>query len=466
MEVKKSSLGFLAFCLIICILSLLAVSAVEPLALADGPAVLWEKTFGGSHYDYGDSVQQTTDGGFIIVGYSNSFDAGSMNVYLIKADLSGNLLWQKTFGGSGIDRGYSVQETTDGGFIIGSITYDLGYPYSDRNNNFCLIKTDPNGTLLWQKTFGGEYGDDGCSVQQTTDGGFIIAGTTYLFGADDVRVYLIKTDTNGTLLWKKTFGGSGWDVGCSVQQTSDGGYIIAGNTDSFGAGGDDVYLIKTDSAGTLTWQKTFGGIHNDYGESVQQTTDGGYIIAGSTISFGAGSWDVYLVKTDSIGNLLWQKTFGGSGWDVGPSVQQTTDGGYIIGGETTSFGADQFDAYLIKTDPNGNLLWQKTLGIDGWWGGWIRETTNGGFIITGTVYSSGAGHTDVYLIKLCSENTSLGDLNCDSCVDFDDLSILINQWLKQPDIPSADIAPNIRDNLVDFRDLAKLAEYWLEGATP
>ena len=211
------------------------------------------------------------------------------------------------------------------------------------------------GFITFERTYGGSDWDDGSSVQQTSDGGYIIAGYTKSFGAGG-DVYLIKTDANGNLLWQKTYGGSGYDDGTSVKQTSDGGDIIAGWTESFGVGGRNVYLIKTDANGNLLWQKTYGGSDYDWVFSVQQTSDGGYIIAGLTESFGAGGRDVYLIKTDADGNLLWQKTYGGSDDDCGTSVQQTSDGGYIIAGYTFSFGAGEGDVYLIKTDANGNVL--------------------------------------------------------------------------------------------------------------
>ena len=206
----------------------------------DGPAVQWEKTIGGIGSDYGISIQQTNDGGYIITGFSDSFGEPNRNVYLIKTDPNGDSLWQKTFGGIGNDYGYSVQQTTDSGFIITGFTDSFG----DGDWDIYLIRTDPNGNCLWEKTFGGSNFDAAYSLQQTTDGGFIIVGATYSFGAEFGDVYLIKTDPNGNLIWQKTFGGSNDDKGYSVQQTTDGGFIIAGDTLSFGAGSMDVYLIK------------------------------------------------------------------------------------------------------------------------------------------------------------------------------------------------------------------------------
>jgi len=418
--------------LVMALLSFEAASAYEP-------AVQWQKTFGESFDDYGYSVQQTSDGGYIIAGETWSFGAGTYpNVYLLKIDSAGNMQWQKTFGGSGWDRGWSVQQTSDDGYIVAGDTYSPGVDEGD----IYLVKTDSDGNLIWHKTFGGSKCDWEGKVRQTTDGGYIIAGSTSSFGAGRDDVYLIKTDPNGNFLWQNTFGGSNWENGYSVQQTTDGGYIIGGK--AYGEGYKDVYLVKADSAGNLKWQKTFGGSGADRGYSVQQTSDGGYIIAGMTASFGAGWLDVYLIKTDPNGNLLWQRTFGGSNDDVGYSVQQTSDGGYIIAGSTESAGYPDHDVYLTKVDSTGNLQWEKTFGgsFDDY-GYSVQQTSDGGYIITGETYSFGAGWSDVYLIKLSAEVCQyelFGDLNNDCKVDFYDFAMMAANWLIDCNINPSDPA--------------------------
>ena len=337
--------------------------------------IIFSKTFGGSGTDGGYSVQQTSDGGYIITGKTRSFGEGNQDVWLIKIDSQGQEEWNHTFGGIGAydDVGHSVQQTTDGGFVITGYTWEV---YGN-GGDLWLIKTDSQGNEEWSSIFGGEYGDRGYSGQPTTDGGYILTGKSYFNYQSDSRwnngdVRLIKTDSQGNEEWNQTFSGSkegtyidGYgttryfeEYGSSVQQTSDGGYIITGMRNRFDDNDDneDVLLIKTDNQGNEQWNQIFGGNQIDFGTSVQQTIDGGFVITGYTESFGNGFSDIWLIKTDSQGREEWNKTFGGSNYDVGRSVQQTTDGGYIIIGQTGSFGNGGTDVWLIKTDSEGNTV--------------------------------------------------------------------------------------------------------------
>ena len=380
------------------ILLLLIISCRKPTAPSDQESdILWTKTYGGSNQDRGYSVQQTSDGGYIIAGWTESFGAGGEDVYLIKTDSLGDSLWTKTYGYSSSDFGYSVQQTTDGGYIIVGCTYPFGAAFVD----VYLIKTDADGNPLWTNEYGGEFSDLGHLVQQTSDGGYIIAGWTTSFGLFDFDIYVLKTNSNGDTLWTKTYGGPDFESGTAVQQTSDGGYIISGATKSFGPGDGDVYLIKTDENGDTLWTRTYGGTSDDIGNFVQETPDGGYIVVGYTSSFGAGGYDVYLIKTDENGDTLWTRTYGGTEWDLGKTVQQTSDGGYIIVGWTKSFGTGDHDVYLIKTDAEGNNFWTRTYGGTGDdRGNSVQQTSDGGYIVAGSTESFGAGSEDVYLIKI------------------------------------------------------------------
>ncbi len=364
------------------------------------PPTLWTQTYGGNNHEIGNYVQQTTDDGYIVTGYTSSYGAGGFDIWLIKTDANGDSVWSKTFGGNNNDYGFGVQQTSDGGYIIAGWTTSYGAGLED----VWLIKTDTNGDSVWTKIFGGSLGDFGWCVQQTNDGGYIISGKTWSYGAGGHDVWLIKTDANGDSVWTKTFGGSNNEVGWNVQQTIDGGYIIVGYTSSYGAGLDDAWLIKTDANGNTVWTRTFGGSSHDYGHNVQQTSDGGYIIAGWTSSYGEGEHDVWLIKTDTDGNSVWDQTFGGTSHDRGYNVQQTTDDGYIIAGDTYSIGAGENDVWLIKTDANGDSVWTEIFG--GTNHDMVRSgqlTSDGGYIITGYTESYGAGLEDVWLIRLDSE---------------------------------------------------------------
>ncbi|WP_304132310.1 T9SS type A sorting domain-containing protein [Ignavibacterium album] len=381
------------------IISTIVLYGIFSPAFAQAPDTLWTKTFGGNNIDEALFVEQTSDSGFIITGYTNSYGAGSSDLFLVRTNQFGDTLWQKTFGGSSTDEGYCVHQTSDGGYIIAGSTYSFGNSFM----NTWLIKTDEFGDTLWTKTYGGNNYDYGYSVQQTADGGYIVVGGTASFGAGNYDVFLIRTDQFGDTLWTKTYGGIDYDVGVCVQQTSDSGYIITGVTTSFGAGNDDVYCIRTNQDGDTLWTKTYGGIENDNGNFVQQTFGGGFIIIGNTRSMGAGSSDILLLRITTNGNVLWTKTYGGINPDFGNSVQQLSTGGFILCGKTGSYGAGGYDAWIIRTSNNGDTLWTKTIGTGTEENGnFVCQTFDEGFIIAGLASSIDI-NGDFWLIQLNPE---------------------------------------------------------------
>jgi len=363
------------------------------------PVIEWDRTYGGQGYDAGNFIQKTTDSGYILTGITTSDrGVGNEDLSLIKTNSKGIEEWNKTFGGISYDVGDFVKEIQDFGYIIVGYTKSYGAGSGD----LWLIKTDSNGTKIWDKTFGGSNTDWGKSLLETKDGEYVVVGTTGSYGSGNEDVWLIKTDSNGTKIWDKTFGGAGRDMGWSIQKTCDDEYIIIGDTDSHDAESTDVWLIKTDSEGNEVWNKTFGGHGYDAGRSIQETSDGGYVIVGDTQSYGAGGQDIWLIKVDSSGVEQWNRTFGGSENEWGQSILQAKDGGYIITGDTESDGRVMSDVWLIKTDSEGNEEWNKSLirgGSDSVSS--LRETCDGGYILAGlTTSGKGVGNEDIWLIKV------------------------------------------------------------------
>jgi hypothetical protein len=356
--------------------------------------ITFQRTYGGADSDYGCSVEQTTDGGYIVTGFTYSYGAGRADMWLIKTDANGDTTWTRTFGGAEDDAGRSVQQTRDGGFIVAGTTNSSGAGGDD----IWLVRVDAGGNRVWSKTLGGAGQEAGGWVQQTGDGGFIIVGTTRSYGAGSCDVWLIKTDVSGDTVWTRTYGGSAADIGNAVQQTDDAGFIITGFTESRGAGGRDVWLVKTNAGGDTIWTRTFGGPGGDEGSSVRQTQDGGYVIASCTES--EGLYDAWLIRTDASGSKIWDMAFGGTGDDWGNSVQPTQDGGCVMAGETDYYEGGFYDAWLIRTDANGDTVWTNTYGgADDDYGNSVQQTTDRGYVVAGYTFSFGATSDNVYLIK-------------------------------------------------------------------
>lgn len=375
-------------------------------ARAQAPDTLWTRTFGGLFNDFGHSVDLANDDGYVVAGETYSLDDGSYDIFLLKLNSSGDTLWSRFFGGIQSEYGNYVISTSDSGYAIIGETRSYGAGSYD----IYIIKTDENGDTLWTRSFGGNDYEKGKSIFQTYDGGYIFTGSTRSSGLGEEDIFLIKTDSVGIGDWLRVFGGADHDCGNSVVQTPDGGYIIAGETESFGIGSLDGYVVRTDMYADTLWTGTFGGSGDDALTCIQTASDGAYILAGYTSSFGAGMADGWLIKLDVSGDTLWTRTFGGAGNDYIYSVWQTSDGGYILGGSTESFGAINGNVYVIKTDSTGDMLWYWNYGGPGEDGAAsIRQTPDSGYIIAGSTTSFGAGGNDAFITRFTSDQTSIAE---------------------------------------------------------
>ncbi|GAA3595456.1 hypothetical protein Q4Q39_07470 [Flavivirga amylovorans] len=361
------------------------------------------KTIGGSKNESAQSITKTSDGGYAILGYVQSSDGDvsnklndSFDYWLLKYDQNNTLQWQKTYGGSDDDRGSDIIQTLDGGFAV------LGYSKSNDGdviensgfNDFWVSKLDASGSVSWEKSFGFSGADNGISIIQTNDGGYLLTGVLDVSASngegnsksissskhDGGDYWAIKLNTSGEKQWSQFFGGSFTDTPYDAIQTDDNGYIIVGSSDSDDVdingnkGSYDFWVIKISNTGSLVWEKSFGGSQTDEARAITKSSDGNYIIVGDTrsddtdISTNRGGADLWVIKISPTGNLIWEKTFGGSNFDVGRSISKTQDNGFIISGSSRSSNGDlsnnngQNDAWIAKIDDNANLKWQKTVG--------------------------------------------------------------------------------------------------------
>ena len=351
------------------------------------PDVAWSLTLGGSGDDFAHAVIETSDGGFLVAGETGSSGAGGQDVWLVKLGPEGGREWDRTFGGPEDDVGYDVQQSGDGGYIIAAETHSFGAG-SAAKSDYWLIKTDSMGHMEWQRTFGNlelpgsldvATNDVPQTVKQTADLGYIMAGFTRDRRQEDV--WLVKTDSSGEPEWSSQLGGRGDDRAYEILQTGDGGFVAAGKTESFGAGGSDFWLVKTGPSGETEWARTYGGKYNDEARGLVATLDGGYALGGFSWSFGAGLSDYWLVKTDGAGDLKWDRTFGGVPRDAAHGLEQAPDGGLVLAGWSESFAGGD-GVWLVKTDLFGNLRWEKAYGGSSGARSVVR-TDGGGYVVAG-----------------------------------------------------------------------------------
>lgn len=361
---------------------------------------------GGSGLDLCNGMAKTSDGGFIMAGWTDSYGQGGGDVYVIKLDSNANLTWAKTLGGTQNDGGGSVIQTSDGGYAINAWSHSYGSGSSSSNwwdYNIYVVKLKPNGFPDWTETISDTGWSDPGGIVESTDKGLVILGSALAVPGDSSDICITKLDSSGNIKWNTNIGGTGDDEPGFITTTNDGGYAITGYTNSFGLGSYDVYVIKVDSLGNVQWTETMGGSGNDYGECIIQTTDGGYAISGETLSFGdTVNGDVYVIKLNNAGHIMWTKTIGGSGADGAQQIIQTKNGGYAIAAQTYSYGGNPSgDVYAIKLDSSGNLQWTRAIGGVGEdYANSVVQTRDGGYAFGGGYNFGSDGKA--YFVKLDS----------------------------------------------------------------
>lgn len=416
---------------------------------AQTPAIEWQKCLGSNFSDYARCVQPTSDGGFIISGISVGADNGDMlghhgsytvpDIWIVKLDKSGNIEWQKSLGGTYSEEGGFIIQTPDGGYVVagGTGSIDCGLTGNHGDYDFWVVKLSSKGDVIWQKMYGGTNLDIAHSIALCADGGYFVVGITFSKDGDvtvnhgGLDYWIIKIDAMGNLIWQKSLGGRGQDWASSVQATADGGCIVAGTTESVNGnvtgnhGFGDYWVVKLDNKGNIQWQKALGGSMSEQASCVQVTADGGYIVAGNTDSndgdvtgLHGGGFDAWIVKLDGGGKIVWQKCYGGSNLETVQYIQNTPDGGFVFTGISFSSDGDitcnagLHDVLVMKINSAGILEWQKTIGgVDTDQGRCVQPLHDGSFIVAGQTSSSNiAGyHTpfgryddkfDYWLIKL------------------------------------------------------------------
>jgi hypothetical protein len=364
---------------------LFCVLLTPSLCLAASPEpswVMWSKTYGGSDFENTSSMVQTVDGYYVILA----------DHFLLKIDTNGNTEWNKTISDNENDLTSMLIQANDGGFAIAGNTYSYGAGLSD----FWLVKTDSTGNVQWNQTYGTEYYERALALTQTVDGGYAVVGEAYDVGENAL---FVKTDSTGNLVWNQTYSVGTVNRFTDVIQTIDEGYVLVGSTNPVG-GDRDGWMTKLNSTGGVEWSYTFDLNDNDYFNKIIETSDGNYTIAGSTNSFESSQYDFWLAKLDTAGHMLWNQTYGGQRDDQCSCVIQTSDGGYILAGSTTSYGFGNADAWLVKTDDQGYMQWTKNYGGErNDKAASVFETSDGGYILACSSESFGAGNVDVWVIR-------------------------------------------------------------------
>lgn len=383
-----------------------ALTPATQLPASNGPFALqvsgWARSYGGSGPDDASCVDVATDQGYVVTERTASFGNPASDLWLLKLGRTGGIDWQKAYGAVKTDRALSVRRIAAGGYYVAGFSNSFGAgPY-----DFWVLKLGDDGSIVWQNTYGGGSHDFGQSLVPTQDGGCVVGGYTTSFGAGANDMWVLKLAADGTVEWQKTYGGPLNDYLFAVEQTSDGGYLLVGRTESTGAGSYDAWVLKLNSDGTIVWQKTYGGGGIEYARAAHEVSFGGYVVAGYSDSFGAGGYDFWVLRLNPDGTIAWQKTYGGTSSDQAFSVDETTDGRVVVAGHTLSFGSGLTDAWILKLNPDGTVDWQRTFGgsqedyVTS-----IRQVPSGELVAAGRTQSFGSGMTDIWVLRLNPSGT-------------------------------------------------------------
>lgn len=360
----------------------------------DGPETEWGHVIGGTGYDTGQAVALMPDGGCIIIGYSDSFMSDAVRVYIIRLGSDGDTLWTDLYGSSNV-QGFGIAATTDGNYVI------AGFAEMSGSGDVLCVKIDADGGVLWEKTYGGGGSDIAFAIEATTDGGSILTGWTVTDSTTGKDVYVLRLDAAGDTLWTRAYGGPGDDFGTAVCPVAGGGFLVAGWTDSYGAGSDDVYLLFLDADGDTLSTHAYGSVNQDYAEAVIEAPDGNFLLAGVTQDATEAMSRIFLLEVDIGGDTVWLHTYDeGFGYDV----IQTNDGGFALAGSHFNDFPNR-NAYLLRTDAGGLAIWEKSSGDDAddsWFD--VVQMPDNGFLMVGETESFGAGSRDVYIIKTVAES--------------------------------------------------------------
>jgi hypothetical protein len=361
---------------------------------------VWTSTYGGAANDGLRSVCETTDGCFAAAGYTYSLGPNDVNIYVVKVDTGGDTLWTRALGGAGRDYGYGVCQGPGGGCYVAGYTTSSGLGKED----VYVASIDTDGDVVWERTYGGAGSDEGRTIFRTSDGYLVVAGRADSFGAGQSDVYVLKLDAEGDTVWTRVFGGAGYDWGESACETADGGYCISGTSGSNGVS-RDIYLVKVDPAGSLVWQRFYGDfstwVSQDWGGPVLAAADGGVAVGGNRIILSVDPDDLYFLRTDSAGTQTSIKRYASDFLEYGCSMCETPDAGYLICGVEKNESTLKNDLLLVKRLPGTGWAWEQVMGGAGSdWGSCIIQTTPGYYLVAGHTECSGAGGHDGWLVML------------------------------------------------------------------